>query len=67
MREKKVAEEQIIALGNFCFLSVAENKNIGRKQPSVYINDLVVAPNGAKLLARLSAMKLILMITSSHF
>lgn len=27
-------------LANFCFLSAAENRNIGRKRPSVYLKDL---------------------------
>lgn len=41
LREVGVPEQQINVLGNFCFLSAAENKNIGRKRPSVYLEDLV--------------------------
>ena len=40
LREIGVADAEINVLGNFCFLSAAENKNIGRKRPSVYLNDL---------------------------
>jgi len=41
LRELEVSDADINVLGNFCFLSAAENKNIGRKRPSVYLNDLV--------------------------
>ncbi|MGY2293738.1 hypothetical protein ACW9H6_28845 [Pseudomonas sp. SDO528_S397] len=41
LRDTGVPEQQINVLGNFCFLSAAENKNIGRKHPSVYLEDLV--------------------------
>ncbi len=41
LRESGVPEQNINVLGNFCFLSAAENKNIGRKRPSVYLADLV--------------------------
>lgn len=41
LRDCGVPEQQINVLGNFCFLSAAENKNIGRKRPSVYLEDLV--------------------------
>jgi hypothetical protein len=41
LREAGVPEQQINVLGNFCFLSAAENKNIGRKRPSVYLRELV--------------------------
>jgi hypothetical protein len=27
-------------LANFCFLSAAENRQIGKKKPSIYIKDL---------------------------
>ncbi|WNC95229.1 DUF262 domain-containing protein (plasmid) [Paraburkholderia sp. FT54] len=40
LREQGFADGEINVLGNFCFLSAAENKNIGRKRPSVYVNDL---------------------------
>lgn len=41
LRELEIAEGSINVLGNFCFLSAAENKSIGRKKPSMYINELV--------------------------
>lgn len=41
LREMGFPDEQINVLGNFCFLSAAENKNIGRKRPSVYVKELV--------------------------
>lgn len=41
LRDEGIPDDRINALGNFCFLSAAENKNIGRKRPSVYIADLV--------------------------
>ncbi|MBC8727044.1 DUF262 domain-containing protein [Paraburkholderia sp. UCT2] len=41
LREINVPDTQINVLGNFCFLSAAENKNIGRKRPSAYLGDLV--------------------------
>lgn len=41
LRDNGVPDTDINVLGNFCFLSAAENKNIGRKRPSVYVNDLV--------------------------
>nr|WP_315848397.1 DUF262 domain-containing protein [uncultured Rhodoferax sp.] len=41
LRDIGVSDSHINVLGNFCFLSAAENKNIGRKKPSVYLNDLV--------------------------
>lgn len=46
LREIGVAESDINVLGNFCFLSAAENKNIGRKRPSAYLNDLVGDDDG---------------------
>lgn len=41
LRDQGVPDDRINALGNFCFLSAAENKNIGRKRPSTYLSDLV--------------------------
>ena len=41
LREIGIPDADINVLGNFCFLSAAENKNIGKKRPSVYVNDLV--------------------------
>lgn len=41
LRERNVSDREINMLGNFCFLSAAENKNIGRKRPSAYLGDLV--------------------------
>lgn len=40
MRENGYDERSINMLANFCFLSAAENRNIGRKRPSVYLQDL---------------------------
>lgn len=41
LREIGLSDTNINVLGNFCFLSAAENKNIGRKRPSAYLSDLV--------------------------
>lgn len=41
LKELGAADQEINFLGNFCFLSAAENKTIGRKRPSQYVNDLV--------------------------
>lgn len=41
LRELGVADTKINVLGNFCFLSAAENKSIGRKRPSIYVKELV--------------------------
>ncbi len=41
LRELGVADQKINVLGNFCILSAAENKNIGRKKPSAYVKELV--------------------------
>ncbi|MDB0529811.1 DUF262 domain-containing protein [Ralstonia solanacearum] len=41
LRDLKHDDAEINSLANFCFLSAAENKNIGRKRPSVYLDDLV--------------------------
>lgn len=40
LRDAGYADLEINVLGNFCFLSAAENKNIGRKRPSEYVKDL---------------------------
>jgi hypothetical protein len=42
LRDAGHSDVDINVLGNFCFLSAAENKSIGRKRPSVYVNDLAV-------------------------
>ena len=44
-------DSDINVLANFCFLSAAENKSIGRKAPSDYIDDLVAGPDRAATLA----------------
>lgn len=41
LRDLGFEDAMINVLGNFCFLSAAENKSIGRKKPSEYVNDLV--------------------------
>ena len=41
LREIGIPDEHINVLGNFCFLSAAENKSVGRKRPSVYVKELV--------------------------
>lgn len=46
LRELEVRDEEINVLGNFCFLSAAENKSIGRKRPSVYVKELVGDDSG---------------------
>ncbi|SDH43786.1 MULTISPECIES: DUF262 domain-containing protein [unclassified Duganella] len=51
LRDDGIPDNRINALGNFCFLSSAENKNIGRKRPSVYIADLVGGPDREPTLA----------------
>lgn len=40
LREIGCDEASINMLANFCFLSAAENRNIGRKRPSMYLKDL---------------------------
>lgn len=40
LRDLSVPDAAINVLANFCFLSAAENKNIGKKRPAVYIADL---------------------------
>lgn len=37
LKELNVPEDKINCLANFCFLSAAENKKIGKKKPSIYI------------------------------
>lgn len=51
LRETGIPDPKINVLGNFCFLSAAENKNIGKKQPSVYVNDLGMPATRAATLA----------------
>ncbi len=51
LREQDVPEDRINALANFCFLSTAENKSIGRKRPSVYLADLGDGQHRAATLA----------------
>lgn len=46
LRDAGIPDEKINVLGNFCFLSAAENKSIGRKRPSEYVKDLVGDPEG---------------------
>ena len=50
-RDKNVPDAEINVLGNFCFLSAAENKNIGKKPPSLYVNDLGLVETRAATLA----------------
>ncbi len=40
LRDKGYDEPKINVLANFCFLSAAENRNIGKKRPSVYLQEL---------------------------
>lgn len=40
LRDSGIADTQINVLANFCFLSAAENKIIGRKRPSVYVSEI---------------------------
>jgi hypothetical protein len=51
LRDEGVPDDRINSLGNFCFLSAAENKNIGRKRPSTYIADLVGGQGRVETLA----------------
>lgn len=51
LRENHFPDDQINVLGNFCFLSAAENKKVGRKPPSVYVNDLATPATRADILA----------------
>ncbi len=41
LRDMGVVDANINVLGNFCFISAAENKSIGRKRPSAYVTELV--------------------------
>ncbi|KQV98366.1 DUF262 domain-containing protein [Rhizobacter sp. Root1221] len=50
LRDLGVPDGQINVLGNFCFLSAAENKSIGKKRPSVYVQDLGVPATRAATL-----------------
>lgn len=49
LRDQSVSDEKINVLGNFCFLSAAENKSIGRKPPSTYVKELVGSQEGRDL------------------
>jgi hypothetical protein len=40
LRDAGYGDADINTLANFCFLSAAENRNIGRKKPSVYVKEL---------------------------
>jgi len=40
LRDRAVGEGMINVLANFCFLSAAENKRIGRKTPSEYLSEI---------------------------
>lgn len=51
LRDSGVPETQINVLGNFCFLSAAENKNIGKKRPSMYVSDLGLPETRRSILA----------------
>lgn len=51
LRDGGIPDAQINVLGNFCFLSAAENKNIGKKRPSVYVSDLGLPATRAATLA----------------
>jgi hypothetical protein len=44
LKENRIDEDKINSLSNFCFLSTAENKKIGRKKPSVYIDEIASGP-----------------------
>jgi hypothetical protein len=55
LRDTGFPDIEINVLGNFCFLSAAENKNIGRKKPSVYIEDLVENDHQERLVTLKSA------------
>ena len=46
LKEEKYSDDDINCLANFCFLSTSENKKIGRKKPSEYIE---LMPNGDEL------------------
>lgn len=48
LRDLNIPDNQINVLGNFCFLSAAENKSIGRKRPSIYLADLISGDEEAR-------------------
>ncbi|WP_426231200.1 GmrSD restriction endonuclease domain-containing protein [Pararhizobium sp. DWP3-4] len=48
---KEISEEKINCLANFCFLSAAENKKVGKKKPSVYIDEVGTIENKLAILA----------------
>lgn len=54
LRDLGIQDTKINVLGNFCFLSAAENKNIGRKKPSDYVKELV-GQDAARAVALASA------------
>lgn len=51
LRDSGINDAEINSLANFCFLSSAENKIIGRKNPSDYINILPQAPKRTEILS----------------
>lgn len=51
LRDAGISDTEINVLGNFCFLSAAENKHIGKKRPSVYVNDIGMPATRAATLA----------------
>lgn len=51
LREQGVTDTRINSLANFCFLSSAENKNIGRRKPSEYITQLPPPPKRDQVLS----------------
>jgi len=48
LRDIGIPEDLINVLGNFCFLSAAENKTIGRKHPSAYVKELVAGDESGR-------------------
>jgi hypothetical protein len=52
LRDNGTPDAEINVLGNFCFLSAAENKTIGKKRPSVYVNDIGLPETREATLAR---------------
>lgn len=53
LRDQGYDDQLINSLANFCFLSGAENRSIGRKKPSVYFKE--IAENGDDLNERLAS------------
>lgn len=51
LRDNGVPDAHVNVLGNFCFLSAAENKSIGKKRPSVYVSELGLPDMRADTLA----------------